>query len=81
MLSLPAEPRPRTLRHPRSTPGCRSRRGRGSGRRSVPSPRVEYSLTPTGAALRDFVAELDRWGDAYIRGIESRAVGATAIDH
>ncbi|MBB5914551.1 DNA-binding HxlR family transcriptional regulator [Nocardia transvalensis] len=30
-------------------------------------PRVEYSLTSTGAGLRDFVAELNRWGDEYAR--------------
>lgn len=34
-------------------------------------PRVEYSLTPTGKALRDFVAELNRWGADYIAGLQA----------
>ncbi|MFC6010810.1 winged helix-turn-helix transcriptional regulator [Nocardia lasii] len=36
-------------------------------------PRVVYSLTPTGEALRDFVAELNRWGDDYISALQARA--------
>ncbi|AHH20547.1 putative transcriptional regulator, HxlR family [Nocardia nova SH22a] len=49
-------------------------------RRSYPEvpPRVEYSLTPMGSGLRDFVAELDRWGDAYVRGLEAHSVSDAA---
>ena len=32
-------------------------------------PRVEYSLTTTGKALRGFVTELNRWGAEYIEGL------------
>lgn len=34
-------------------------------------PRVEYSLTPTGEGLRDFVDGLNSWGAAYIAGLEA----------
>ncbi|MFD6397195.1 winged helix-turn-helix transcriptional regulator [Nocardia sp. NPDC060249] len=35
-------------------------------------PRVEYSLTPTGQALRGFVSELNRWGAEYVEGLPGR---------
>ncbi|WP_446222065.1 winged helix-turn-helix transcriptional regulator [Nocardia sp. IBHARD005] len=37
-------------------------------RHAVPEvpPRVEYSRTPTGKALRGFVTELNQWGAEYV---------------
>ncbi|MFC9875842.1 winged helix-turn-helix transcriptional regulator [Nocardia salmonicida] len=37
-------------------------------------PRVEYSLTATGKALRGFVTELNRWGAEYIEGLAGAPV-------
>lgn len=39
-------------------------------------PRVEYALTPAGAELRGFVAELDRWGGAYVRALAATGPAA-----
>ncbi|WP_441346875.1 winged helix-turn-helix transcriptional regulator [Rhodococcus sp. SGAir0479] len=38
-------------------------------------PRVEYSLTELGEGLRGFVAELNRWGHAYIAEIGPEGAG------
>ena len=42
-------------------------------------PRVEYSLTPTGRALRVFVSELNRWGAEYVEGLRGSSAARPVV--